>query len=81
MYDNTLKSMGMAAIVVLFIPFMAFLGAFVGYFAGWVFGLVFSDTWQEIHSWLQMPPQLTCGMFGAFLGMFGGYFGKAVSKS
>jgi small-conductance mechanosensitive channel len=73
------KGLGIAAAFASLIPAVAIMSAAFGYFAGWLFAAVFSETWIAIHSWLQMPAELTGGMFGAFVSAFGGCFGKAVS--
>jgi hypothetical protein len=70
--ESFLKIIGATTIVICTLPFFAMFTAFFGYFAGWLFGFVFSGTWDAVHTWLSMPPQLTSGMFGAFLGMFAG---------
>ena len=78
--ESFLKIVGVTTIVICSLPFFAMITALFGYFAGWLFGLVFPGTWDAIHSWLAMQPQLTSGMFGAFIGMFGSYIGKTDTR-
>jgi hypothetical protein len=75
------KGIGIAAAVVLMIPVVALMSAVFGYFAGWLFETAFTDTWMSVHSWLQMPAEMTGGMFGAFVSAFGGCFGKVISSA
>lgn len=60
--------------------FALLIGPLAGYVGGAVFEWLFTDTWATMHTWLNMPANLTGGMLGAFLGCFGSLVGKAATK-